>query len=331
MLLKQFKRSGPGTVSLIIVTLLLVWASAFIKLKEQFSLYFDLYPMPLYGILSSIIRTNPLPGIIFTLFLVSLLAFLIVNLNTTLFFINKRTLLPAVIYILLSGLFPQYQLLNPAIFGALFLMMAVRRIMDAYRVQGTAYTFFDAGIFIGIGSMFYANIIWFGSLVIIGMSLLRTGNIKEIVISVIGLITPYVLTFGIYYLLEYDMKSLWSLIEYNLFEKPDSYVFTPIITVALVIVGLFTIASMLHLLMLLNTKKIKSRKTFYLLIWLFLISILIYIILPSVSVEIIWILGIPVSYFLAHYLEFVRGRLIPEIFFSVLFIIILGIQIYYLI
>jgi len=331
MLLRQFKGTGPGTISLIIVTLLLVWASAFIKLKEQFSLYFDLYPMPLYGILSSIIRTNPLPGIIFTLSLVSLMAFLIVNLNTTLFFINKRTLLPALIYILLSGLFPQYQLLNPAIFGALFLMLAVRRIMNTYRVQGTAYSFFDAGIFIGIGSLFYANIIWFGPLVIIGMSLLRTGIIKEIVISVIGLITPYVLTFGIYYLLGYDLKDLWSLIEYNLFEKPDSYVFTLITIVALAIIGLVILISLFHLLMLLNTKKIKSRKTFYLLIWLFLIAILIYIILPSVSVEIIWIIGIPVSYFLAHYFVFVRKKLVSEIFFNVLFIIILGIQIWYLI
>ena len=331
MLLRQFKGTGPGTISLIIVTLLLVWASAFIKLKEQFSLYFDLYPMPLYGILSSIIRTNPLPGIIFALSLVSLMAFLIVNLNTTLFFINKRTLLPALIYILLSGLFPQYQLLNPAIFGAIFLMLAVRRIMNTYRVQGTAYKFFDAGIFIGIGSLFYANIIWFGPLVIIGMSLLRTGNIKEIVLSVIGFITPYVLTFGIYYLLGYDLKDLWSLIEYNLFEKQDSYVFTSITIVALTIIGLVTLISIFHLLILLNTKKIRSRKTFYLLIWLFLIAILIYIILPSVSVEIIWIISIPVSYFLSHYFEFVRKKLVSEIFFSVLFIIILGIQIWYLI
>ena len=73
--------------------------------------------------------------------------------------------------------------------------------MEAYRIQGIAYNFFDAGILIGIGSLFYANLIWFGLLVIIGIALLRTGNIKEIAISFIGLLTPYIMTFGIYYVL----------------------------------------------------------------------------------------------------------------------------------
>ena len=240
MLLRLLKGTGPGVIFLIIVTLVAVWLSAFLKLHGHFSLYFDLNPMPLYGILSSLIGTNPLPGIIFSLALVSVMAFLIVNLNTTLFFINQRTFLPALIYILISGLFPQYQLLNPAIISAMFLMLAIRRIMEAYRVQGTAYSFFDAGILIGTGSLFYANLIWFGILIIIGIALLRTGNIKEIVISVIGLVTPYILTFGIYYLLGKDLKDLLSLLEYNLFGEQTDYVFIRLMVVAIIYIGFIT-------------------------------------------------------------------------------------------
>src|SRR5450759_2624037 len=301
MLLRLFKGTGAGTIFLIIVTLLSVWASAFIKLQGHFSLYFDLDPMPLYGILSSLIGTHPLPGIIFTLSLVILMAFLMVNLNTSLFFINKRTFLPAVIYILLSGLFPQYQLLNPAIFAAMFLMLAIRRIMDAYRIPGTAYHFFDAGILIGVGSLFYANLIWFGFLVIIGISLLRTGNIKEIAISVIGLVTPYILTFGIYYVSGKDIKNLLSLMEYNLFGNPTGYAFNRLTIVAVTFAGLSTLVSIVYLLMLMNTKKIKSRKTFSLLLWVFLIAMGVYFMVSSVSVEIVWLAGIPVSYLLANY------------------------------
>jgi len=253
-----------------------------------------------------------------------------VNLNTSLFFINKRTFLPAVIYILLSGLFPQYQLLNPAIFAAMFLMLAIRRIMDAYRIPGTAYHFFDAGILIGVGSLFYANLIWFGFLVIIGISLLRTVNINEIAISVICLVTPYILTFGIYYVSGKDLKNLLSILEYNLFGEPASYVFTPLTIVALTFAGLSTLVSMVYLLMVMNTLKIKSRKTFYLLFWVFLISTGVYFALPSVSVEIVWLISIPVSYFLANYFVFVKKKIVPEIFFTVLFVLILLIQIWYL-
>jgi hypothetical protein len=330
MFLKQFKGTGPGTIFLIIVTLLTLWASAFIKLQGHFSLYFDLDPMPLYGIMSSLIGTNPMPGIIFTLTLVGLMGFLMVNLNTTLFFINERTFIPALIYILFSGFFPQYQLLNPAIFGAMFLMLAIRRIMETYRVPGTAYNFFDAGLLIGIGSLFYANLIWFGLIIFIGIALLRTGDIKEITISVIGLITPYFLTFGIYYVSGNDIKELLSIIGNNLFGKPSSYAFTGLTIVAIAFAGLITLGSIIYLLMSMNSKKIKSRKTFYLLLWLFVISISVFFLLPTVSVEIVWITGIPVSYFLTHYFVFAKKKMVPEILFFLLFILIFLIQVWYL-
>ena len=256
-----------------------VWASAFINLQGRFSLYFDLDPMPLYGIMSNIIGTNPLPGIIFTLLSVSLMAFLLVNLNTYLFFINERTFLPGLIYILLSGLFPQYQLLNPALFAGMFLMLAIRRIMEAYRITGTAYNFFDAGILIGIGSLFYANLIWFGLIVIIGIAILRTMNVKEIAISVIGLVTPFIMTFGIYYITGKDLKELWSLLDYNLFSKTATFEFSRLTVAVLSFLGLIILMSLGFLVMVMNRKKIKSRKTFYLLLWILLISLSIFFIL----------------------------------------------------
>jgi hypothetical protein len=331
MLLRLFKRTGPGVIFVIVVTLLVVWASAFIKLQGRFSLYFDLDPMPLYGILSFLIGTHPLPGILFALSSVSLMAFLLVNLNTSLFFINERTFLPALIYILLSGLFPQYQLLNPAIFAAMFLMLAIRRILESYRIPGIAYNFFDAGILIGIGSLFYANLIWFGLLVIIGIALLRTGSITEIAISVIGLLTPYILTFGIYYVLGKDLKNLLSLLDYNLFGKQGDYVFSRLTVVAVIFTGVSILVSIVYLQMLINAKKVQSRKTFFLLLWVFFIAVGVYFMVPSVSVEIIWLTGIPVSYFLAHYFVFAKKKLVPEVFLSVLIVLILLIQIWYLI
>jgi hypothetical protein len=79
-----------------------------------------------------------------------------------------------------------------------------------------------------------------------------------------------------------------------------------------------------------NSKKIKSRKTFSLLLWIFFISIGVYVIVPSVSVEIVWLAGVPVSYFWTHYFVFIKKRLVPEIFFTLFFIFILVIQIWYL-
>lgn len=329
MLLRFFKGTGPVVIFVIVVALLAVWFRPFMQLSGHFTLYFDLNPMPLYGLISSLIGTNPFPGIILSLTLVSLMAILIVNMNSTIFFINERTFLPAFIYILISGLIPQFQLLNPAIFSSFFLMIAIRRIMAAYRIQGTAYSFFDAGILIGTGTLFYANLIWFGLLIIIGIAILRTVNIKEIAISVIGLVTPFIMTVGVYYVFDKDLRELFNLFEYNLFGKHPSYDFSRLMIVTIIYLGFILVLSISYLLMVLNTKKIQARKTFFLLIWVFLISCVVYIILPSVSVEIVWLIGIPVSYFLTHYFIFSRKKLIPEILFSVFIILIILIQVLY--
>lgn len=327
MISRFFKGTGPGTIFLTIVLLFALWATPFLKMNGHFSLYFDLNPMPLYGILSYFIGTNPLAGMILTIILVSLMAFLMVNLNTTLFFINERTFLPGFIYVLLGGLFPQYQILNPAIIGAVFLMIAIRRIMDAYRIKGTAYNFYDAGILIAAGSLFYANLIWFGLLTIVGIGLLRTGNLKEILLSLLGLLTPYILTFGIYYASGRDVSDFVAVIRYNLLEKHSEFAFTPLSLVSLAFISFVAFAATFHLIMHYNTKKIQSRKMFSLLIWTMILAVSVYILVPSVSVEMIWIAAIPAGYLLTHYFIFLKKKLMPEILFSLILLLIALIQV----
>ena len=198
--------------------------------------------------------------------------------------------------------------------------------MEGYRKSETAYSFFDAGFLIGIGSLIYANLIWFSVLLIIGIILIGTRTLKEIIISLTGLVTPFILTFGIYYLLGEDLDSLFLLLKNNLFFSSEGSQFSRLTVVSLVFVGLITSVSIAFLIMRMNTKKIKSRKTFILMIWVFLVSLGVYFIMPSVSEEIIWLASIPISYFLAHFFVFNKRKMVSEILFSVLFVLILFIQ-----
>jgi len=205
----------------------------------------------------------------------------------------------------------------------------MRRIMDAYRKNGTAYNFFDASLLIGIGSLIYANLIWFGILTIIGIALLRTGNVKEILLAILGLITPPAITAGIYYVTGRDMMNLVNIARENLFGEAGSYYFSRVTVSGLVVIGLITMISIFYLLTVMNGKKIKSRKTFSLLIWSFLISVVVYFVIAGVSVEMIYISAIPLSYFLTHYFVFIKKKIVPEIFFTALIIIIGVIQVLY--
>jgi hypothetical protein len=330
MLLKVFRGTGPGVVFLIFLAAIAVWASALFEPRLAVSFHYDNNPMPLYALLKSLAGKSAFVGTMISFVLVMLMAVLLVSFNTTVFFINERTFLPALIFVLFSGLFPYYQVLNPVLPAAVLLMIAIMRIMEAYRKNGTAFNFFDAGFLIGTGSLFYANLIWFGLLTIIGIAILRTGNFKEIILALLGLCTPVIITAGIYYVAGKDLQDLLSVTLNNLFGDAGSYYFSRATITGLIIIGLSVLVSLFYLISVVNNKKIKSRKTFTELIWTFIICLAVFFSLPSASVELIFILTIPVSYFLSHYFVFSRNKIMPEFFFSVMFLIVAAIQVLFI-
>jgi len=330
MLLKLFKGTSPGVIVLIAITFVIVWISAFINPDSRMQDYWNESHMPLYGFLTGILGSGSIPSTIFALSIAVLLQFLITNFNTTIFFINERTFLPALLYILVVVIFPEFQMLNPVLPASLFFMFALKRIMAGYQKQGVAYNFFDAGILISTGSLFYANLIWFGVIIFIGIILMRTVSFYEIAITFLGLLTPYLITFGIYYVLGHNLDSLMTLIYSNLFSSAPEYSFSRLTIVTLIFDSLMILVSIVYITMLYNTKKIKSRKTFSMLIWIFVISSAVYFAVPSVSVEMIWLTGIPVSFFLTHQFIFIKKKIVSGIFFTVMFVLVLLIQALYI-
>jgi hypothetical protein len=326
MISKLFRGTGPGVIFLIIITLILLWINAFVTPQVQPASVYEVRPMPLYRIAKLITGNSPQAGVIFSFIVLTILLFLLVNFNTSVFFLGERTFFPAVIFVMFSAVFPSLQVMNPVLPSALFLTLALKRIMESYRKPGTAFNFFDAALLIGTGSLFYANLVWFGLLVFIGIALLRTGNVIEIFTSFIGLLTPYILVFGIYYVLGRDTGSLVADIIENLFADSPEAVFSRVEIVAIILSGLMILVSTVFLIQHKNSMKIKSRKTFYLLLWGIVISIVLYFAIPSASVELLWIMAIMVSYILANYYIYIKKRIIPEIFFTGFLLLVITIQ-----
>ena len=122
------------------------------------------------------------------------------------------------------------------------------------------------------------------------------------------------------------MDQLMVSIKHNLFLRsstPGPDIFSK---AGLAVAAFITLICLVHLVYALNSKKVKSRKTFVLLIWIFLISAGMIMLLKSVSFEIIWLAAIPMSYFVSHYFVFARNRKIPEIMLITLLLMVMVIQ-----
>ena len=160
-----------------------------------------------------------------------------------------------------------------------------------------------------------------------GILLIRTFSLREIIISIFGFITPYIVLYTIYYLTGKDINLLNDLILGSIIIEVPSYYWSPAMLIISLINGLLLLVSMAHLLSVFNTKKVRSRKTFSLLFWVLAISIIAYLLIPSVSVEMVFVFMIPQVYILTHFMVFARNKKIANILFAIICFSVLILQV----
>lgn len=327
MVLKFYRGIGPGAILITIVTALLVWLQRILAPLSLESIYLQ-DAMPLHSFIYSTLNGASGLGTVLSFLLMLTIAFYLANFNTRLFFITERTLLPASLYVLASGFLVSTQVFSPVFPATLLLMLAIDRVMAAYRKTGVAYNFFDASLILSIGSMFYFNIIWFFPVIIIGILLIRTFNIREMILALLGLLAPYLLVYAIYYVSGEEMYLFTELIISNIITPASSYYWSPLLITVLIVGSILLVVSLSHLISVFTSKKIKSRKTFSLLIWILILSLAVYFLVPSASVEILYILLIPFVYIVSHFIVFVKNKKIANVVFAIYFLAILIIQVY---
>ena len=171
--------------------------------------------------------------------------------------------------------------------------MSLDRLIVSYRKPGIAYNLFDASMIIGIAALIYTNIIWFYLLIIIGMGLFRSFNIGELLISLSGLLTPFVILYAFYYFTGRDILWLNTFFLESILTEIPAYYWSPEFIIISSLNLLIFLISLFHLWSIFNTKKVRSRKIFILFIWMIMLTLLIYFAVPAASVELMYVFLVP--------------------------------------
>jgi len=312
MLIRSFKDSGLIPVIIIALFTGALWAGLFINPLDVTGAVGDNI-MPLWLVILDLFQGLPVLSVIFSLIMTVFLVIMMVRFNTSVFFINRRTYLPAFIYILIFSVFPGQMVLNPALPAAILIVAGLWRMVEAYRHDGIAYNFFDAAMLISAGGLFYAGAVWFILLALIGTLLLRSADIREITLAVAGALLPWILFYAVWFLAGKDPGELTEVIFGNLFGKAPSAVWSRTVIILLAVVILNFLPGIITLIPEMSSKKVKSRKTFSMLVWMLAISITVYLVLPSVSVEMIAIGAVPAAYITANWFSFTKRTKSAEI------------------
>ncbi len=270
--------------------------------------------MLLYRPVNYLLASSPLAGNLLSMVLVVLLSFVILRLNTVFAFIRIRTFLPSNIFVLIiSGLLAMHQM-HPVYFGALFILLGTDRIFDAYESKKAYSNAFDAGFFIGVGSLFYFNLVFFFPLVWIGFVLIRKSpEWRNFILPVVGLMLPWLFGFSYYFFTD-TVTELGNTIVQNFTTPNNSLRGNLNLQIYLGFLTLMTLLGIIFLLNQIDEKKISSRKYFQVFFLIFLISFAMLLFIPAVSQEILVIMAIPLTVLISNYLIFMRRRFWGNVF-----------------
>jgi hypothetical protein len=111
---------------------------------------------------------------------------------------SEVNLFPGLFFILISCALPDFLYLSPVLIGNTFFLAALLELYGTYKNPACADNIFNAGIWIGVASLFYFPFLFLFVLVMAALNILRAFNIREQLMIVIGIFMPYFLT-ALYY------------------------------------------------------------------------------------------------------------------------------------
>ncbi|HEV7232033.1 MAG TPA: hypothetical protein VGO45_11925 [Bacteroidia bacterium] len=321
MLIGSFKTYTPVAIVKIPLFGLFLWA--FSPLYRYLPLVATGGGMPLYEAMASGLNHYFLLSAFISLLLSTLSAFLlnyIVNQHNLL---PKKTYLPALFYLIYSGFCGELLTIHPASFANLLIIAACHELFDTYRKDSALSEVFNAGMLIGLASLLFLPSLLLLFFIWAALLLYRPFIWQEYLVSFLGLLLPW--AYLLVYFFWYDrLGILWNTTLHNhliikqfIFQKGPAFVWLYFVFGTVLFFSLFR---------LLNSPinpPLKSQKTFSVLFWCFLISILSLTLSPVINLATLDLAAVPLAVFTANLFLQLRKSWIAELFFTFLLLAIL--------
>ncbi len=276
--------------------------------------------MPFYSLVNTAIEGHAFLSRALSFILVLLEAFMLVRINAKFVLIQQRTFLPALFFILIAGHNPILMQWNPVLPATFFIILLVGIIFGSYRDDPDSYRFFEAGILLGLGSLFYAPLAYLLVFIWISCMVQRPFYWREYLFPVLGLAVPYAITFAFLFLGDKNIPRFLSEIQSEFAFSFDLPAFHLIYSAFTFYFGFLILIASVYLLSVFQFRKIYIRDYFMVLFWLFLTGLVVFVFLSGFNTGLFYVMAISVSYMLTNY--FITAR--KSIGNKILFYILLG-------
>lgn len=239
---------------------------------------------------------------------------------------REVTFIPALIYILLSSIIPEFLYLSPVLMATTFYIIAVDQLLRWFKRPEAAAQIFNVGFWLALGSMFHFSISVFFLLALIGLSNLRSLRMNELLILAIGFFIPYFLM-GVHQFWFDRFDVFWSahvlgnfqFFDWQISNIPSTYLKIIVFTILVLWIligfqGYFFKTS------------IQTQKNVGILTWSIFITLISLMYQKELGLTFLLLLNVPLSFFVAFNLLNIERKMIAEIVHLVLVLIVFGFQ-----
>jgi hypothetical protein len=308
-----FRQKSPGNIIVLLIFSLLLKMPLFIYPKQIIASQNDedFY----HWLINSITAFSPDNALI-----CSILSFLLLYVQALMinYLINeyrmmpKQTYLPAMAYLLLTSLLPEWNYLSSPLLATTFIVWILIKLFRLYNTAIARGQIFNIGLLTGISSYIYFPSATFIICILLGLIILKPFRLNEVVLLLMGCLTPYYFI-GAYLFLKGKMSfaSFFPHISFQVPEvKSNIWLAASILLLAIpFLIGGFFIQTHLHKML------IQVRKAWSILLLFLLLAFFIPFVNSNSSFN-NWILVVvPFACFHAGTYHYPEKKIFPNILF----------------
>lgn len=317
MVFATLQRNSPFVLFVIPFFLLGLWMKHILH-PMYIPMYYDENPMPLYGFIMKLGTWSSVAYTIANLCWISINMLILTRLNTVHRLIEKGTFIYLFVYILITASFPIFQQLNPIQPAVSFVLLGILSIYKMYKNERGLRPVYEAGFLFGIAALFYANALFLGIFIFAGLFSLVPLNWRQWMSGILGLATPIFFIFTWYFLKD-GIPEFMQVIKENtvIWKRSTQIHYSQLIVMGVLLLLMF--GSLINSFSVI-LKKVSSKKYYGLFLTFIILVISIYFAVPAAGTEIFYFATIPVIFYVANYMVYMRSRALQEIFFILLII-----------
>jgi hypothetical protein len=105
--------------------------------------------------------------------------------------VSRPTDLPGMSYLLLSSFFPEWIYFSPALLTSLLLVYLLFSLFRLYNQTEVRQSLFNMGFLLGLGTFLFTPILLLGSWLLIAILIMRPFRLKELLHTLLGILTPF--------------------------------------------------------------------------------------------------------------------------------------------